>query len=106
MSSQTQSQIKHLESGLKIISKTGNFIIGEKTLLRAIKNKKIKTVLLAKNIPDSSFTKITDMCSKKSIPVMKSTRNNRELGMICNRPYLVSVLAIIDFGAFSLIKSV
>jgi len=106
MNSQTPSQLKHLESGLKIISKTGKFIIGEKTLLREIKTKKIKIVLLAKNIPDSSFIKITDICSKKSISVIKSTRNNRELGMICNRPYLVSVLAIIDFGAFSLIKSV
>jgi large subunit ribosomal protein L30e len=98
-SSETVSLVRDIESDLKVIINTGRVVFGAKTVERALKGRRVKVVLLAKNAPQGAASKISSMTASKDIPTFKSTKSNRELGSLCGRPHIISALAVLDFGA-------
>ena len=93
------SLVKGLEADLKVIRHTGRMIFGAHAVEKALKGRRVKAVILAKNAPEWMVSRISSMAASKKIPTFKSTKLNRELGALCGRPHIISALAILDFGA-------
>lgn len=91
--------VKDVESDLKVIIHTGRIVFGAHTVEKALKGRKVKAVILARNAPQEIVSKISSMAASKGIPTFKSSKLNRELGTLCGRPHIISALAILDFGA-------
>ncbi|MFT4310312.1 MAG: ribosomal L7Ae/L30e/S12e/Gadd45 family protein [Candidatus Woesearchaeota archaeon] len=69
-------------------------IIGTKLTLKSIKNGSLHEVVYTKNTPDFVKKDIIYYCSLRNIPARELSLTNKELGVVCRKPFHVSVLAI------------
>lgn len=82
---------------LKIIKnniETKNVFIGQSETIKGIRLNKIEKVYTASNIPSSFYEELTHYCDLNSIPIEKLKITNEELGILCKRQFLISVVAI------------
>ena len=72
----------------------GKAVFGYKIVMTALKNKELKEVFLAGNCPASYERDIKHACSFTNTPVTIMKQANDELGVICKKPFSISVLGI------------
>jgi len=94
-----QAFLSELEKGLTIIARSGELVLGARNVERLLRRRRAKAILFSRDSPDDLRSKILPLAKRRNVPVFKSSRTNTELGRLCGRPYVVSALAIIDFGA-------
>ncbi|AKG38013.1 50S ribosomal protein L30 [Infirmifilum uzonense] len=83
---------------LQTVLKTGKAFLGYRRTIKAIINAQAKLVILARNAPSHISEEIKYYASLSQIPVYVFNGSSRELGAACNKPYLVSAIAILDPG--------
>ncbi|PLJ76939.1 50S ribosomal protein L30e [Infirmifilum sp. SLHALR2] len=88
---------------LQTVLKTGKATLGYRSTLKAIVNGKAKLVILAKNAPSHIAEELKYYASLAQIPVYVFSGSSRELGAACNKPFLVSSIAVIDPGESSIL---
>ncbi|NIQ32884.1 MAG: hypothetical protein GTN80_04480 [Nitrososphaeria archaeon] len=93
-----EALLQGIESSLGVITKTGKIVFGARNVEWALRGRRVKVVLTAKNAPPAIRARICSLTSKKGIPTFKSHKSNMELGEECGRPHMISTLAILDFG--------
>ncbi len=86
--------VRELQTALK----TGKATLGYRSTLKAIIGGRAKLVILARNAPATISEEIKYYASLAQIPVYVFNGSSRELGAACNKPFLVSSIAIIDPG--------
>ena len=89
---------------LKNTIKSGKVKIGTKETELAIKKGSAKLVVISNNCPYS--TQISDIASKKKIPVYNYESNSINLGTTCGKTFAVSVFAVLDDGGSNIISLV
>jgi len=72
---------------------TGN-IIGFKEVKKALLKNEVKEIFAASNCPDSSKDELERLAEINSIPLIVLEQANDELGIICKKPFHISVLGI------------
>jgi len=97
----SEDLIREIENKLDLIAKTGRVIYGANYVKWAVKNRRVKLVILASNTPSKIEEEIRKLCESKGVSIFKSRLNNIELGSKCLRPHIVTSLAILDFGVLS-----
>ncbi|MDD5023429.1 MAG: 50S ribosomal protein L30e, partial [Candidatus ainarchaeum sp.] len=66
--------------------------------LRNIKNGTPKLIVVSKNIPEVHLSKVNSFAKNSKIMVYTFSGTAKELASICGKPYLISVLSILNPG--------
>ncbi|MHA1269697.1 MAG: 50S ribosomal protein L30e [Candidatus Helarchaeota archaeon] len=98
----------NLENALRITLKTGKVIIGSKKSLKAIKQGKVQMVIKASNCPPHIVSDIIKYCTEfePKIDIYEFKGSSWDLGFLCGKPYMISVLGIISPGDSEITKLV
>jgi len=87
-----------VNSAIKRILKTGKVVYGLNQSLKKIANKKVKLMIISKNIPKELKDKIEYYCKISGTKIFTYPGSSLELGEVCGKPFLVSSLAVLDEG--------
>jgi len=79
-----------LEKQLKLVAKTGSYVVGRREVSNSLKGTKLLVWSASANVPQL----ILDECKNLSVPAIKFTGNPVELGRACGIPFRVSVIAL------------
>ena len=92
---------------INVAVKTGDVLIGEKSVVKEVATGTLKLIILAMNAPEKLKNKITmyNNCLDEPIPVYISKNSSWDLGAVCGKPYWVSALGILDVGDSSIMKA-
>ena len=80
---------------IKKALETGNIIIGTKRTIKNIKRGITTKVFLASNCNEDVKKEIQSYCSINKVEIVELSAPNDELGIICKKPYSISVLSLI-----------
>tara|TARA_Y100000310_G_C20559200_1_gene752172 strand:+ start:258 stop:512 length:255 start_codon:yes stop_codon:yes gene_type:complete len=69
-------------------------ILGTSKTLKKLKMNEIKRVYVSSNCPKNVLDDIEHYTKIHNIPLVKLKENNEELGVICKKPFFVSVLSL------------
>ena len=95
----------NLEKALKITLKTGKIIIGSKRTLKALKFNNAKLIILANNCKKEIRDEIYHLLSLgDGIKHYEYSGNSHDLGYLCGKPYMVSVIAIQNPGDSNILE--
>jgi large subunit ribosomal protein L30e len=70
-------------------------IIGTERVLKALKDRKLYRVFIAKNCPATTKKDLQYYAGLAEIPVLELEMSNEELGIFCKKNYFVSVVGTI-----------
>ncbi len=88
------SENLELEKQLKLVAKTGSYIVGRREVSSSLKGAKLLVWSASANVPQL----ILDECKNLSVPAIKFAGNPVELGRACGIPFRVSVIALKSTG--------
>ncbi len=80
---------------IKKMLKSGNVIIGTERTIKNLKLDRVQKVLLSSNCPNSIEKDINYYAGLGSAEAFKLDYANDELGVICKKPFSISVLALL-----------
>ena len=80
---------------IKKMLKAGNFVIGTDKTVKCLKIGKVQKVLVSSNCPERVGKKISYYSSMSGAELHKLEYPNDELGIICKKPFSISVLAFL-----------
>ena len=80
---------------IKKILKTGNIVIGTERTIKNLKLGKAQKILLSSNCPADVEKDINYYAGLSSAEIHKLDYPNDELGVICKKPFSISVLALL-----------
>ena len=69
-------------------------ILGTSKTLKKLKMNEIKRVYVSSNCPKNVLDDIEHYTKIHNIPLVKLKENNEELGVICKKPFYISVLSL------------
>ena len=81
---------------LKTKAQQGQVLIGLDRVLKSIKGNKVNKDFLASNCPPKMKEDVTYYATLAQVPVLEAKLNNEELGLVCKKNFLVSVVGIIS----------
>jgi large subunit ribosomal protein L30e len=73
----------------------GKLVIGTKRTIKAIKNSQVEKIFLANNCPEIITEDIEYYGAFDNVPVEKLNIACDELGIVCKKPFLISVVSIL-----------
>ena len=80
---------------IKKLMKSGNVIIGTEKTIKSLKLGRIQKVLLSANCPSKVEKDINYYAGLDNVEFHKLDYQNDELGVICKKPFSISVLALL-----------
>lgn len=86
---------KLTSSGIKKLLKDNKYIIGTERTLKNLKLGKVDKVLVTTNCPSKQVEDIEHYAKLAKTKVEKIPYPNEELGIICKKPFSISVLSIL-----------
>jgi len=78
--------------------RTGKVAMGFRESLKAIVNGRAKLVLIASNAPGEIRRDVAKYCKVSGTPLLEFPGTSWDLGAACGKPFMVSVLTILDPG--------
>lgn len=88
-----------LNKALRNTIQTGKVYIGSNQTLNAVHNAQAKAVVLAANCPRD----VREQISGK-VPIIDFSGMGVDLGTVCGKPFVISVLAIVEPGESEILK--
>jgi len=86
--------------------RTGRVVLGSNATRAAIINGEAKLVIVASNAPREIRRDIERYAKLAGIPVYEFPGTSWDLGAVCNKPFMVAAMAIIDPGESSILEVV
>ena len=89
-----------IDTNLKVAYKTGKIIIGKNQVLKYLRQKSFKMIILSNNCPLELERELLhfNMLSRNKVYVHRYNGSSWDLGLACAKPYMISILGIIDYG--------
>jgi large subunit ribosomal protein L30e len=78
---------------LKKLIKEGKVIIGTNRVMKNLKLGKLKCIYVASNCPKDILDDIKHYSKLYNVKVNELKENNEDLGIICKKPFSISVLS-------------
>lgn len=94
----------NVEKEIRSAVDTGKVIMGERETLKAVKNRGLKLVICASNCKAELKEELEKHTNISEVPVYKFGGSSLELGAVCGRPHLISMLGIISSGDSDVLK--
>ncbi len=79
---------------IRTAMKDGKLVVGTKEVLKGLKLGKIPKVFVSINCPDDVKESISHYAEISGAEVVQLKQPNDELGVVCKKPYSISVLGI------------
>ena len=79
---------------LKEDAQSGKAVIGTDLVLKGLRAESIGKVFLARNCPSKIRDDVHYYAGLAKIPVIELEQNNEEVGVLCKKNFLVSVVAL------------
>jgi large subunit ribosomal protein L30e len=92
-----------INRALRMAIDSGNVLLGAKETARALKNNKVKLVIVASNCKKSYRMEINKY---PKVPIYEFKGNNLELGSACGKPFPISTIAVLDSGSSNIMELV
>ena len=87
-------EVRELEKQLKLVAKTGKYIVGRREVISGIKGSKLLVWSASAGLPQT----ILDDTKNLQIPAIRFNGNPVELGRACGIPFRVSLIAVKSAG--------
>lgn len=88
----------NIDHELRMALNTGKVHLGTKVAMRELRRGRAKIAILSSNCPDNTKESITTHGRLSEIPVLEHQKDSIDLGVLCGKPYPVSVIVINDIG--------
>jgi large subunit ribosomal protein L30e len=85
---------------LRNVVRTGDVLIGSRQTIKAVDSQLAKIVILASNCPKDIEDNI-----KGRVPVINFPEGGVELGTVCDKPFAVAAMAVIEPGDSDIMKA-
>ncbi len=69
-------------------------IIGYKEVMQAVRSGEVAKVIVARNVEETRMADLKDLVTVSGVELVELSQANDELGVICKKPFSISVLAI------------
>ena len=83
---------------LRMALNTGRVHLGTKIAMRELRRGRAKIAILSSNCPDQTRDEIETHGRLSNIPVLEHQKDSIDLGVLCGKPFPVSVIVINDTG--------
>jgi len=96
-----------IDTNIKVAYKTGKIIYGKNKVLKSLQRENpYKMLIVSNNCPIDLITELNNYNNflKDKIFIYKYKGSSWDLGLACAKPYMISVIGIIDFGDSDLIS--
>ncbi|MCK4370468.1 MAG: 50S ribosomal protein L30e [Candidatus Lokiarchaeota archaeon] len=96
-----------VDTNIKVAYKTGKILYGKNQILKKLfRENPFKMLIMSNNCPSELMTQINHINSllKDKLFIYKYKGSSWDLGLACAKPYMISVMGIIDFGDSDLIS--
>ena len=88
----------NLDRSISVAVRTGKTSFGMETAIKSAKIRRAKAFVIAENTPSEKKEDLIRYANLSKIPVIIYPKSSQDLGVICGRPHLVSVVTIYDPG--------
>jgi len=96
----------NVERAILMVLKTGKVVVGAEETIKSAKTGKAKIIILSSNCPRNIREDIEYYCKLSEIPIYIYKGTGTDLGMVCNKPFIVSALAVKEPGDSDILKLV
>jgi large subunit ribosomal protein L30e len=93
-----------LNKALANATKKDKVLFGTKKTLKIAMSGKCDFIVVASNCPKNILERVVYYCNLSDISWLVFPETSRELGKICKKPFLVSILAIRDSETSKILK--
>ena len=80
---------------IKKLMKSGNVILGTERTLKGLRSGKVERILLSSNVAEKTEKDIGYYANLAQTEVQKLDIPNDELGIVCKKPFSISVLSVV-----------
>ena len=89
-----------VDTNISVTYKTGKVIYGKNSVLKYLRNDAFKMIIIANNCPAELVNQLNHYISlmKDKIFIHRYKGSSWELGLTCAKPYMISVIGIINEG--------
>ncbi len=85
---------------------TGKVFFGQKQAEKSILKGKAQLVIISGNIPKLEKEKIVANAAVSQVPSIEFDGSGLELGSVCGKPFVVSVMVVVEPGKSAILKAV
>jgi large subunit ribosomal protein L30e len=89
---------------IRMVVKSGKVDIGAKQTLEAARLGRAKLIILASNCPEATRSEIEYSAKLSQVPMFVFSGTSLDLGSVCEKPYLVSAIAVKEAGDSEILK--
>ena len=95
-----------IDTNIKVAYKTGKIIYGKKQVLTELRHNPFKMLIIANNCPKQLENQLFyyNSLMKNQPFIYKYKGSSWDLGLACAKPYMISVIGIIDPGDSDLLS--
>lgn len=103
-----KKKVYDIDTNIKVASKTGKVLYGKNQVLRALRNSTFKMIIIANNCPQELLSELHHYNNlvEDKIYIHTYKGSSWDLGLALAKPYMISILGIIDYGDSELQKLV
>ena len=91
-----------MNANIKVAHKTGKVVYGKNQVLKQLRQNSFKMIIIANNCPQELVNELNHYNSltnkKDQIFIHKYIGSSWELGLACAKPFMISVMGVIDPG--------
>jgi len=80
---------------IRKLIQTGDLVIGSERTLKKLKLGKVDKVIVSSNCSDKVYDDVKHYASLSKTETVKVPYPNEELGVICKKPFSISILSIL-----------
>ncbi|MEM4755650.1 MAG: ribosomal L7Ae/L30e/S12e/Gadd45 family protein [Candidatus Woesearchaeota archaeon] len=83
-----------LAEQLRVLLATQKLVFGKEMTLKSLKKNELRQIIVTKNIPEQVRSDVVHYAAIAKVDVTFSSLTNEELGILCKKPFAVSLLGI------------
>jgi len=93
-------------TNIKVAYKTGKIVYGKNQILKNLRENPFKMLIVSKNCPTELMSQVNYYNSllKDEIFIYNYKGSSWDLGLACAKPYMISIIGVINFGDSDLIS--
>jgi large subunit ribosomal protein L30e len=100
--SRKKKKVFDVDNNLKVTQETGGLIYGKNQVLKHLRRNKVEMLITANNIPYDLMSELRHINSLlddgDEIFIYQYKGSSWDLGLALGKPYMVSILAVTDYG--------
>jgi large subunit ribosomal protein L30e len=96
-----------VDTNIKVAYKTGKIVFGKDQVLKSLQRENpYKMLIVSKNCPTDLVDELDNYnyLLKDKLSIYKYKGSSWDLGLACAKPYMISIIGVIDFGDSELIS--